>query len=100
MDVFCALTNDDEDNIMSALLAKNGAHRVIALINRAAYVDLVQGGENRHRHLAGAGHGRTLCPNPPRRHVRYNSLRAARQVLEVAVHGDARPPGSVGRRIE
>lgn len=37
MDVFCALTNDDEDNIMSALLAKRmGAHRVIALINRSA----------------------------------------------------------------
>jgi len=44
MDVFCALTNDDEDNIMSALLAKRmGAQRVIALINRSAYVNLVQG---------------------------------------------------------
>ncbi|MGH8769633.1 MAG: Trk system potassium transporter TrkA, partial [Burkholderiales bacterium] len=46
MDVFCALTNDDENNIMSALLAKRmGADKVIALINRSAYVNLVQGGK-------------------------------------------------------
>ncbi|MFH2135963.1 MAG: Trk system potassium transporter TrkA, partial [Pseudomonadota bacterium] len=33
VDVFCALTNDDENNIMSALLAKQaGARKVIALI--------------------------------------------------------------------
>jgi trk system potassium uptake protein TrkA len=46
IDVFCALTNDDEDNIMSSLLAKRmGAKKVISLINRSAYVDLLQGGE-------------------------------------------------------
>ncbi|MBE0483002.1 MAG: Trk system potassium transporter TrkA [Bacterioplanes sp.] len=44
-DVFCALTNDDEVNIMSSLLAKRlGARKVMTLINKAAYVDLVQGG--------------------------------------------------------
>ena len=44
MDLFLALTNDDEDNIMACLLAKRlGARRVIALINRSAYADLVQG---------------------------------------------------------
>lgn len=44
MDVFCAITNDDEVNILSAMLAKKlGARRVISLINRPAYVDLVQG---------------------------------------------------------
>ena len=42
-DVFCALTNDDEANIISCMLAKRlGARTVMALINRAAYVDLVQ----------------------------------------------------------
>ena len=46
MDLFLALTNDDENNIMSALLAKRlGARRVIALINRRSYVDLLQGGQ-------------------------------------------------------
>ncbi|MBL8279591.1 MAG: Trk system potassium transporter TrkA [Pelomonas sp.] len=44
MDLFIALTSDDEDNIMSCLLAKRlGARRVIGVINRAAYADLVQG---------------------------------------------------------
>jgi trk system potassium uptake protein TrkA len=43
-DVFVSLTNDDEANVMSCLLARDmGAHKVIALINNPAYVDLVQG---------------------------------------------------------
>ncbi len=42
-DVFCALTNADEANIISSMLAKRlGARKVMALINRAAYIDLVQ----------------------------------------------------------
>ena len=42
-DVFAAVTNDDEANVMSCLLAKDmGAHKVVALINNPAYVDLVQ----------------------------------------------------------
>jgi trk system potassium uptake protein len=44
-DVYCALTNDDEANILSAMLAKRmGCPRVIALINRPAYAELVEGG--------------------------------------------------------
>jgi trk system potassium uptake protein TrkA len=42
-DVFCALTNDEEANILSAMLAKRlGARKVMSLINRASYVDLVE----------------------------------------------------------
>ncbi len=42
-DVFCAVTNADEANIISSMLAKRlGARKVMALINRAAYLDLVQ----------------------------------------------------------
>ena len=42
-DVFCAVTNDDEANILSSMLAKRlGARKVMALINRPAYVNLVQ----------------------------------------------------------
>jgi trk system potassium uptake protein len=42
-DVYCALTNDDEANILSSMLAKRmGADKVITLINRPAYVDLVE----------------------------------------------------------
>src|SRR5699024_2026212 len=40
-DVFIALTNDDEANIMSSLLAKRlGARKVMTLIANRAYVDL------------------------------------------------------------
>src|SRR5258706_13033779 len=46
MDLFVAVTNDDENNIMSCLLAKRmGARRVVALINRRSYVDLLQAGQ-------------------------------------------------------
>ncbi len=42
MDVFCALTNDDEANILSAMLAKKlGAKTVVAVINKTSYSDLV-----------------------------------------------------------
>lgn len=43
VDLFIAVTNDDEANIMSAMLAKRmGAKKVMVLIQRRAYVDLVQ----------------------------------------------------------
>jgi trk system potassium uptake protein TrkA len=46
MDVFLSLTNDDQDNIISSLIAKKaGVRRVIALVNQMSYVNLVQGGK-------------------------------------------------------
>ncbi len=103
MDVFCALTNDDEDNIMSALLAKRmGASRVIALINRSAYVDLVQGGEiDIAISPAQATVGPLLSKIRRGDMVAVHSLRrGAAEVLEVAVHGDARTSRVIGRRID
>ncbi|GBU09196.1 NAD-binding component of TrK potassium transporter [Gammaproteobacteria bacterium] len=42
-DVFCAVTNDEQANILSAMLAKRlGAKRVMSLINRPSYVELVE----------------------------------------------------------
>jgi trk system potassium uptake protein TrkA len=102
MDVFCALTNDDEDNIMSALLAKRmGAHRVIALINRSAYVDLVQGGEiDIAISPAQATVGPLLSKIRRGDMVAVHSLRrGAAEVLEVVVHGDAKTSRVVSRRI-
>ena len=55
-DVFCALTNDEEANILSGMLAKRlGARKVMSLINRASYVNLVQSGTHRCSHIATAG---------------------------------------------
>ena len=102
MDVFCALTNDDEDNIMSALLAKRmGAHRVIALINRSAYVDLVQGGQiDIAISPAQATVGPLLSKIRRGDMVAVHSLRrGAAEALEVVVHGDVKTSRVVGRRI-
>lgn len=45
IDLFLALTSDDEANIMSALLAKRlGAKKAIVLVQQMAYLHLIQGG--------------------------------------------------------
>lgn len=42
VDLFCALTNDDEDNLISAIQAKKlGANRSLALINRHDYHHII-----------------------------------------------------------
>ncbi|MFO7542684.1 MAG: Trk system potassium transporter TrkA [Thiobacillus sp.] len=102
MDVFCALTNDDEDNIMSALLAKRmGAHRVMSLINRSAYVNLVQGGEI---DIAISPAQATVGPllSKIRRGdmaAVFSLRRGAAEVLEIVIHGDLKTSKVVGRRI-
>ena len=54
-DVFCAVTNDDQSNILSAMLAKQmGARKVMALINRGAYVDPRPERPRRHRDFSSA----------------------------------------------
>ena len=103
MDVFCALTNDDENNIMSSLLAKRmGARKVIALINRSSYVNLVQAGQiDIAISPAQATIGTLLA------HVRHGDCvavhslrRGAAEALELVAHGDARSSKIVGRRVE
>ena len=103
MDMFLALTNDDEDNIMAASLAKRlGCARVLALINRRAYADMVQGGPidiglspaqiSIGSLLAYVRHGDV---------ARVHSLRrGAAEALELIVHGDRNNSKVVGRRVE
>ncbi|KHL68283.1 MULTISPECIES: Trk system potassium transporter TrkA [Pseudomonas] len=101
-DMFLALTNDDEANIMSSLLAKRlGARKVITLINNTAYVDLVQGGEIDiaiSPQLATIG---TLLTHVRRGDVvSVHSLRrGAAEAIEAIAHGDAKSSKVVGRRI-
>jgi len=103
MDLFCALTNDDEDNIMSALLAKRmGVRKVIILVNRGIYVDLIQGGEiDIAISPAEATIGSLLT------HVRqadvtmvHSLRRGAAEALELVVHGDIHTSKVVGRRLD
>lgn len=102
-DVFIALTNDDEANIMSSLLAKRlGARKVMTLITNPAYVDLVQ------------GHDIDIAISPQQAtigqlltHVRRGDIvsvhslrRGAAEAIEAIAHGDERSSKVVGRTID
>ncbi|MFM9969209.1 MAG: Trk system potassium transporter TrkA [Burkholderiales bacterium] len=103
MDVFVAVTNDDENNIMSCLLAKRfGARRVISLINRRSYVDLLQAGQIDIAISPAQTTIGSLLAHVRRGDVtQVHSLRrGAAEALEAVVHGDANSCKLVGRRIE
>ena len=101
-DVFLALTNDDEANIMSSLLAKRlGAKKVMTIINNPAYVDLIQGGEIDiaiSPQLATIG---TLLAHVRRGDiVSVHSLRrGAAEAIEAIAHGDSKSSKVIGRSI-
>jgi trk system potassium uptake protein TrkA len=102
-DVFCAVTNDDQVNILSAMLAKRmGAHKVMALINRGAYVDLVQSSVI---DIAISPQQATI--GSLLAHVRRGDVaavhslrRGAAEAIEAVAHGDRRTSKVVGRRVE
>lgn len=103
VDVFCALTNDDENNIMSSLLAKKaGARKVISLINRSAYVGLVQGGKiDIALSPAHVTIGSLLAYVRQGDVAEVHSLRrGAAEALELVAHGDRQSSQVVGRRID
>ena len=103
MDVYCALTNDDEDNIMSALLAKRmGVRKVIALINRSSYVNLLQEGRIDIAISPVQATIGTLLARVRRGDVAavHSLRRGAAEALELVAHGDAKSSQVVGRRIE
>ena len=101
-DAFCAVTNDDEVNIMSSMMAKRlGVRQVIALISKPAYVDLVQGGEIDIAVSPQHATTSTLLSHVRRADVaRVHSLRrGAAEAMEAIAHGDAKNSKVVGRRI-
>lgn len=103
VDVFCAVTNDDEANVLSAMLAKRlGARKSLALVNRMAYVDLVEG----------SGIDIALSPQQATvsallAHVRRGDIvkvhslrRGAAEAIEAVAHGDRHTSRVVGRRLD
>jgi trk system potassium uptake protein TrkA len=101
-DAFCAVTNDDEVNIMSSLLAKRmGVRQVITLIGKPAYVDLVQGGQIDIAISPQQATSSLLLSYVRRADVvRAHSLRrGAAEAIEAVAHGDARSSRVVGRQI-
>ncbi|WP_434457364.1 Trk system potassium transporter TrkA [Stutzerimonas urumqiensis] len=101
-DIFLALTNDDEANIMSSLLAKRlGARKVMSIINNPAYVDLIHGGEIDiaiSPQLATIG---TLLTHVRRGDIvsAHSLRRGAAEAIEVIAHGDSRSSKVVGRMV-
>jgi trk system potassium uptake protein TrkA len=102
MDMFIALTSDDEDNILSAMLAKRlGARRVLSLINRRAYADLLQGSTiDITMSPAQTVIGELLAHVRRGDVVAVHSLRrGAAEALEGVAHGDTRTSRLVGRTV-
>ncbi|MDP2809162.1 MAG: Trk system potassium transporter TrkA [Rhodocyclaceae bacterium] len=101
-DMFLALTNDDEDNIMAASLAKRlGCKRVLALINRRAYAEMVQGGPiDIGLSPAQVSIGALLTHVRRGDVARVHSLRrGAAEALELVAHGDRSTSKVVGRCV-
>ncbi|HYP84116.1 Trk system potassium transporter TrkA [Variovorax sp.] len=103
IDLFLALTNDDEDNIMASLLAKRmGARRVLALINRRSYADLMHGTQiDIALSPAQTMLGELLA------HVRQGDVqvvhslrRGVAEALEIVARGDRKTSRVVGRCID
>jgi trk system potassium uptake protein TrkA len=103
VDVFCGLTNSEEANILSSMLAKRlGAHKVMALINRASYVDLVESGS-----IDIAISPQQVTIGSLLAHVRRGDVvkvhslrRGAAEAIEAIAHGSEQESKVVGRRIE
>ena len=103
MDVFCAITNDDEANILSAMLAKRmGALKALSLINRLSYVDLVEGGAIDVAISPQQATVSALLAHVRRGDVvRVHSLRrGAAEAIEAIAHGDRENSKVVGRRLD
>jgi len=101
-DVFCALTDNDESNIMMSLLAKRlGAKKVITLITNAAYIDLI--GDD----IDIAISPQQITISSLLAHVRKGDIgnvhslrRGAAEAIELTAHGDANSSKVVGRRLD
>lgn len=102
-DVFCAVTNDDQANIFAGMLAKRyGVRKVMSLINRPSYVDLLQSGTidvalspqqaTVSALLARVREGGTATVHTLRR--------GAAEAIETVVSGDSRTSQVVDRRID
>lgn len=102
-DVYCVLTNEDEANILSALQAKRmGAKKVIAIINRPSYVDLMESGA-----IDIAVSPQQITIGSLLTHIRRGSMvrvhslrRGAAEAIEAIALGDRRSSKVVGRSLE
>lgn len=103
MDVFCAVTNDDEANIMSCMQAKRlGVRQVMALVKRVAYVDLIEGSE-----IDLAISPQHITVGSILAHIRkgditrvYSLPSNSAEVIEIVAHGDEKTSKVVGKAVD
>lgn len=101
-DVFVAVTNDDEANIMSCMQAKRlGVRQAMALITRPAYVDLIEGSDIDIAISPQQATIGTILTYVRRGDiVKVHSLRrGAAEAIEVVAHGDKNTSKVIGRTI-
>ncbi|HEY8538557.1 MAG TPA: Trk system potassium transporter TrkA [Steroidobacteraceae bacterium] len=102
-DVFVAVTNAEEANILSAMLAKRlGCHKVMALINRPAYAELVESGT-----IDVALSPQQVTIGSLLAHVRRGDVvrvhslrRGAAEAIEAIAHGIQGEGRVIGKRVE
>ncbi|MTI64769.1 Trk system potassium transporter TrkA [Methylophaga sp.] len=102
-DVFCAVTNDDEANILSAMLAKRlGARKTFSIIGKASHVGLVtESAIDIAVSPAQVTIGTLLTQIRRGDVVTVHSLKnGAAEAIEVIAHGDIKTSQVVGRHIE
>ncbi|HEX2584820.1 MAG TPA: Trk system potassium transporter TrkA [Steroidobacteraceae bacterium] len=101
-DVFVAVTNAEEANILSAMLAKRlGAKKVMALINRPAYAELMESGN-----LDVAISPQMITIGSVLAHVRRGDVaqvhslrRGTAEAIEAVAHGIQGEGRVIGRKI-
>ncbi len=104
MDVFCALTNDDEANILSSMLVKRlGARKVMSLINRHAYIDLMESEGT----IDVAISPQQITISGLLAHVRRGDVvsvhslrRGAAEAIEAIAHGNSDNSKVIGKTVE
>jgi len=102
-DVYCAVTNDDETNILSAMLAKrSGVRKTLSVINHPDYLDLAQGDA-----VDIALSPSMFTIGAILTHIRRGDVtvvhslrRGAAEAIEIVVHGDRRTSGVVGKKAK
>ncbi len=102
MELFCSLTNEDEANILSAMLAKRlGARRAMAIVNKSSYIDLIESSV-----LDIAISPRLTTVSALLSHVRRGDVVAAHslrrgvaEAIEAVAHGDHKTSKIVGRPL-
>ncbi len=103
VDIFCAVTNDDEANILSAMLAKRlGARKVMAIINRAAYAKLMHAGLidvviSPQEATIGSLLARIRRGDMQ---VVHALRRGQIEAVEIIAHGDPKTSAVLGRRLD